>query len=569
MDAPVEHVDTMDVEENSSKTMIDEDKSVPSTSNTIVIKEGLAEIEMQNTTQVFYNPVQEFNRDISVAVLNLIAEDHVAKQAEKNKSKNPEECVEQDYFNHNEAGKKCEDGIKILEALSATGLRGIRYAKEVAGVKEIVANDLSSNAVTAINNNIIKNNVQDIVTASHSDASLLMYQHRRPADRFHAIDLDPYGCPSTFLDAAVQSVTDAGILLVTCTDMAVLAGHSPETCYVKYGSVPLISRACHELALRMVLQCIQSHANRYGRYIVPLLSLSVDFYVRVIVQVFTSPSKCKYTTSNLASVFQCTGCKTMTLQPLGILKKNEKGTVRFCLPTAPAVKEKCQFCNHVHHVGGPIWIGPLHCEKFMQRLLLWPGLEKLGTFRRLHGILSVVLEELLDVPLYYALDSLCSILRVETVPMLSFRSALLNAGYRVSYSHANRMSVKTDAPAEVVWAVMRAWEKEHPAKRDRFPLDSPALAILNSLSPEGLTVSFEAHPDCNPPSRRVGLSRFPENPTAFWGPGTKAQSRVAGADTQSKSRRNQGKNQSKRRRTDLNSSTEEDESQKHPRSEGN
>jgi tRNA (guanine26-N2/guanine27-N2)-dimethyltransferase len=144
-----------------------------------------------------------------------------------------------------------------------------------------------------------------------------MYKHRRPTDRFHAIDLDPYGCPSIFLDAAVQSVADGGILLVTCTDMAVLAGNSPETCYVKYGAVSLRSRACHELvwydtsplriycnvwsfilfqALRITLQCIQAHANRYGRYIVPLLSMSVDFYVRVVVKVFTGPSKCKYTT---------------------------------------------------------------------------------------------------------------------------------------------------------------------------------------------------------------------------------------------------------------------------------
>lgn len=31
----------------------------------------------------------------------------------------------------------------------------------------------------------------------------------------------------------------------------------------------------------------QSHANRYKRYIVPVLSVFMDFYVRVFVRVFT------------------------------------------------------------------------------------------------------------------------------------------------------------------------------------------------------------------------------------------------------------------------------------------
>lgn len=76
---------------------------------------------------------------------------------------------------------------------------------------------------------------------------LLMYQHRRYTERFHAVDLDPYGCPSPFLDGTVQCVQDGGLLLVTCTDMAVLAGNSPETCYTKYGAVSLKSKACHEM----------------------------------------------------------------------------------------------------------------------------------------------------------------------------------------------------------------------------------------------------------------------------------------------------------------------------------
>ena len=49
-------------------------------------------------------------------------------------------------------------------------------------------------------------------------------------------------------------------------------------------------------ALRIVLQCVESHANRYGRYVIPLLSVSADFYVRVFVRIFSGPAVCKRTT---------------------------------------------------------------------------------------------------------------------------------------------------------------------------------------------------------------------------------------------------------------------------------
>lgn len=77
-----------------------------------------------------------------------------------------------------------------------------------------------------------------------------MVMYRNMANRFDAIDLDPYGCPSAFLDAAVQSVSEGGLLLITATDMAILAGNTPETCYLKYGAVSLKSKSCHEMASR-------------------------------------------------------------------------------------------------------------------------------------------------------------------------------------------------------------------------------------------------------------------------------------------------------------------------------
>lgn len=77
----------------------------------------------------------------------------------------------------------------MLEALSATGLRSIRYAKEVRGIKEIVANDLSISAVEQIEKNVDLNGVRHLVTPCQSDATTLMYNSTTPEKRFTAIDL--------------------------------------------------------------------------------------------------------------------------------------------------------------------------------------------------------------------------------------------------------------------------------------------------------------------------------------------------------------------------------------------
>lgn len=42
------------------------------------------------------------------------------------------------------------------------------------------------------------------------------------------------------------------------------------------------------MALRILLASMEQHAARYKRYIVPVLSLSIDFYIRVFVRVYTS-----------------------------------------------------------------------------------------------------------------------------------------------------------------------------------------------------------------------------------------------------------------------------------------
>ncbi|CAD7080147.1 unnamed protein product [Hermetia illucens] len=523
--------------ESDTKGITLELQPTPASNSMQTINEGSAEI-LCKQGHVFYNPVQQFNRDLSISVISTY---NRLFRAGESKGETGE--GERDAW---KPGVKSENGLRILEALSATGLRSIRYAKEIPGVKEIIANDLSKSAVESIRENVIHNKVEDLIVPNQADATTLMYLSAPPEKRFDVIDLDPYGCPNKFLDGAVQSIKDGGLLLVTATDMAVLAGNTPEACFVKYGSVPLKTKACHEMALRILLRCIEGHANRYGKYIEPLLSISADFYVRVFVRVFYGPIVCKRSLCKQAMIYQCTGCETFTLQPLGTSKPVEKNPklTKYGLPTGPTVNTHCMHCNHRHHLGGPIWSAPIHNQSFVNELLAAvqrEPLTQLVTNRRIVGKLSVISEELPDVPLYYSLDKLCSVLRLEIIPVLKFRSALLHAGYEVSYSHACKNSIKTNAPPEVLWDILRCWSKRHPVKPERLVDGSATKAILEQVVEKEYNLD-DIHPNANPKSRKEALARYPENPAAHWGPGTRATLMI-GEGKMEKSHKNQNKRQ--------------------------
>jgi tRNA (guanine26-N2/guanine27-N2)-dimethyltransferase len=96
----------------------------------VPIKEGKANIRLPEGS-VFYNPAQVFNRDLSIACLRLISKYHHENECKRIQKNDPNAiCVP---FEQLSPGVRQENGLKIAEALSATGLRSIRYAREIPG----------------------------------------------------------------------------------------------------------------------------------------------------------------------------------------------------------------------------------------------------------------------------------------------------------------------------------------------------------------------------------------------------------------------------------------------------
>jgi tRNA (guanine26-N2/guanine27-N2)-dimethyltransferase len=399
-------------------------------------KEGL-DLAKSSTTEetqrqsVFYNPIQQFNRDLSVLAIRAFGEESIEVKIEKHEKKiqdlarkgskrgrkrkigdvddgdrlplmaqadgvgiaaqsggkegDVNETISNPAMEQLGAAVTAGDGegfvvpgarpggswgagmkgdwkphFSILDALSATGLRALRYCQEIPFATSITANDLSREATSSINLNIKHNRLDDKIVSLTGNAISHMYQvaHTNPSpwSKYDVIDLDPYGTAAPFLDAAVQALSDGGLLCVTCTDSGVFAsGGYPEKTYALYGGLPIKGPYSHEGGLRLVLHAIATSAARYGLAIEPLLSLSIDFYVRLFVRVRRSPAEVKFLAGKTMIVYCCDqGCGAWKTQLLARNKEmtDKKGGkyYKHSLAQAPSASEHCECCGFKTHV---------------------------------------------------------------------------------------------------------------------------------------------------------------------------------------------------------------------------
>jgi tRNA (guanine26-N2/guanine27-N2)-dimethyltransferase len=553
-------------------------------------------------SSVFYNPVQVQNRDLSVLMISLYAErrcqrlclanykNQIRKQYPKEqhaqllddftKKFNPTEYIARE--SHTDSTVKSAPandvpqqikGLYILDALAASGLRSMRYWKEIPGIHHITINDLDPAAVERAHATLVHNNLESFRTDSsdsygiriqQGDALDELYQSRRcvhtsstspPTMGFYdVIDLDPYGSAAPFLDGAVQAIRHGGMLNLTCTDMVALAGSHPETCYGRYGSLPLQRVGyVQEAALRILLQLVARTAAKYGRSIRPILSVGMDFYIRCFVEVYDDKAGILDLSLQIGSVYQSVQCPSFVVVPHGQHSRQNQNIYQ-----STRAPSQCEETGAPYKVGGPIWLGPLHCQTVVAEALkrLDPKNQNLAlaTRQRLEGLLLNVQDELTNAPLYYLLPELCHTLHCSTPPIRKFKAAIVNAGYQVSGYHKNPQAIKTNAPNRIVWDILRAWCKIHPPvanskqkKKGKRKLDSQSLEGTPSPQDDAGSVAPLASDNDKPvitksaaemilavePSIKVNFStlkieqsssrsskvpRFPMNPEKNWGP---------------------------------------------------
>ncbi len=348
---------------------------------------------------VFYNPHMRFCRSLSV--------------------------VAADAF----ATIKGED-LRVCEPLTASGIRSIRYAKEVERIDSIVACDASRFAVKYAARNVKLNDVQDIVKVYKCDANLLMASFSRRGQRFNYIDLDPFGTPSPFFDSAVRAVEHSGLICFTATDMANLCGVHPLSCFRTYASYPIAKCGyVHETAIRVTLFALAASAARHGLYLKPLFAHFTRHYIRVYSQLFHDESKAKKVfMENVGFLYHCFKCNNRSLSKFRSIET-----------------KICDICGSKMTIAGPIWIGKIFDKKFLE--VMSKSVEKysFSDQEKIIKTIKLIAEEALGPPLYYNIPRMCKSLKVQMPKIDVLVEELKSCGFYACRTHFDPQGIRTTA----------------------------------------------------------------------------------------------------------------------------
>ena len=318
---------------------------------------------------VFFNEQMAFNRDVSVMLLRALNRD-----------------------------------LTVADAMTATGSRAVRIANEVKG-SQVTANDFSADAIPYIEENIRMNGLGNCV-ASNRNLHVLFTEQT-----FDYVDLDPFGSPIPYLDSAIRGTRRNGIMAITATDTAPLAGAHAPKCRRRYQSEPVRGFMCHEGGLRILMCSIAKELAKHDRGMRPLLSFYADHYFRTYIQIEEGAEKAD-----------------RSLQQIGYMQYN-----------MDTMERSISYKYDETHRYGPFWLGPLHDQDFISRM----SAEGMATEKRCNKYLDLWRNELDSEVFVYDMSELSSHIKMSPPKIADFME-LLNSNGRASLTHMSPTSFKTD-----------------------------------------------------------------------------------------------------------------------------
>lgn len=363
------------------------------------IKEGTTKILVpkQPTKSVFYNPKMELCRDIDIAGVAAFV------SSLPNRSR-----------------------LRYIDALAGSGVRGVRVAKEVG--LSVAINDRSTPAYELIKRNIELNEIEERAKAYNEDANVLLLQNR-----CDLVDVDPFGSPVPFLDAACRSVKK--LLLLTATDTAPLCGaHSGGL--RKYDAKPLNTEYHTEMATRILLGRVTRDLCKFDKAVQPLLSYSKAHFIRIIAKVERGAKKADASMNGLGFIAHCFSCGTRFAFSCSDMREMR-------------IERNCEACDAKIRIAGPLYIGAikekLFCEQVHEELCK----REMGKKKEAGKIVETCINEL-DIPFYYEHHAICKALKVPPPSISALIDALRSSGFSASRTHFSDTAFKTDARMEEI-----------------------------------------------------------------------------------------------------------------------
>jgi len=348
-------------------------------------------------TEVFFNPVMEISRDLSVSSLQVLS--------------------------------RGIENLRICDALAGVGARGLRYSAEVKGVGKVVINDWEHEAAELIRRNVKRNGLS-VAEVREEEANGLLHNHR---PRFHVVDIDPFGTPVPFLDSSFSAISRRGIFLATATDTGPLCGAYRNACVRKYGAVPLRTPYSRELGLRIFIGSVQRRAAAYDLALRPALSHATQHFFRAHFQVSQGAKKSDEVLREQGYVSHCFDCGRRVVNG-GLI---------------PRLPESCE-CGRDFEHSGPMWLGDFgdkdHLGKVIEDLKT-RGFDLQG---REEKLLKLCRAEVDGPATFYDLHEVSSRAGVSPPRFKAVIRDLEGRGFLVTRTHFSDTGIRTDASIEVL-----------------------------------------------------------------------------------------------------------------------
>ena len=334
---------------------------------------------------VFFNPTQELNRDITVAVLRAYRDREPRAET-------------------------------YLDAMAASGIRGVRAAAEGY---DVTCADVDSDAIELARGNLAANDLPG--EAVHRDVNALLYE-----SVFDVVDLDPYGTPIPFADPAFANARN--LVCVTATDTAPLCGAHLKSGIRKYGAVPRNTDFHPEMGLRTLISALVRTAARYDKAARPICSHVSRHYARTYLELESGAQAADRCLEELGYVDVCEDC---------LWREPTRGLI-----ADPA--HECPSCDGERVLtAGPIWLGRTAQPGFV-RVVREQVTGEMGEAKRARKLLDQVAGEI-DTSTHYDQHRLYKQWSEPAIGIEEFVETLREAGYEASRAHYRGTAVKTTA----------------------------------------------------------------------------------------------------------------------------
>ncbi|MGZ7117782.1 MAG: tRNA (guanine(10)-N(2))-dimethyltransferase [Methanobacterium sp.] len=369
------------------------------------INEGIVKIitpelhKISSKAPVFYNPVMELNRDLSILAIKTYVKN---------------------------LGRK----IKICDAFGGSGIRGVRYEKEIDEVENVVISDINPLAIQYIEENI-KLNELDNIYVFKEDANILL---RKCRGKFDVVDIDPFGTPSPFIESAGISLKSGGMICATATDTSALCGTYKEPCIRKYGAMPLKTEYCHEIGVRILAGFIARTLAKFKKCIEVKFAHSSEHYMRIYAVVGKGAKKTDNSLKNIGYILNCNNC---------LNREIIRGIT-------PQINRTCPFCGEKFKIAGPLWCDKIEDGDFIKVMLENIEKTKINQENKALKLLNLAYNEANAPATYYDLHEICRNLKISAPKLKEVLDSLKENGYFASRTHFKPTGIKTDAPVDEI-----------------------------------------------------------------------------------------------------------------------